>query len=389
MGLIKAAISGVRTTFGDQWLELMVIGNQSSDVLISKGIIKTTDPNGRDMSSNHKGSGAITDGTRVSVPEGYAFLVVENGGIKDIVTESGEYTWSTGTEPSFFKNEGIGKGIKDAIKQIGERIRFGGQFANEQMGVYIRLTEIMNNKFGTPSKIPYNDIRYGNIYIRSYGQYSFKIDNPVLLIANVTGLNFANSVTVKDIFNEQLKAEFVMNLISTISSVGNRNNMPFDMFIAKSMEFSGTVAEELTQSWSELRGIKIVSVAIESIEPDDESKEYIRELDKAMKIGSIPGYATMKQLDAMNKLAENEGAGTPNLFMGMGLGQVFGQNMANMGQMNNVQMPVNNSEVQQYNNFDTNNNASATIHNAKFCSECGHKLTGGEKFCPECGKRII
>lgn len=175
------------------------------------------------------------------------------------------------------------------------------------MGIYVKMTEILGNKFGTPSQIPYNDARYGNIYIRSYGSYSFKIDNPILFIANVTSLSFDENLTVEEIFSGQVKSEFIMNLISTISTVGNENNIPFDMFTANSVKFSGELAEKMTKLWCELRGIKLISVAIEAIEPDEESKEYIREIDKATKIGSIPGYVTMRQLDAMNKLAENEG----------------------------------------------------------------------------------
>lgn len=103
MGLIKAVFDSARTTLGDQWLDFMVLEPQPANVLMAKGVIKRTNPNGKQQTSNTKGSGAITDNTRVSVPAGYAFLVVENGAIKDIVVESGEYIWNTGTQPSVFK----------------------------------------------------------------------------------------------------------------------------------------------------------------------------------------------------------------------------------------------------------------------------------------------
>lgn len=396
MGLIKAAFNSARKTLGDQWAEFMVLPPQPANVLLAKGMIKSDDPNGSSSRGRDKGSGAISDGTRVSVPEGYAFLVTENGKIKDIVFEPGEYTWDTGTAPSVFSNQGVGKGIIEAFKQFGERIKFGGQFANEQYGVYVRLTEIMNNKFGTPTQMAYNDARYGNIYIRSFGRYSFRISNPIVLIANVTGLTFKENLTVDEVFDDQLKAEFIMNLVSGMSTVGRENNYPFDMFLSKSKDISNELSNVLTEEWSKNRGITIVSVAIEGIEPDEESKEYIREVDKSVKVGTNQGYVTMKQLEAMNKLAENQGGGVPNMFMGMGMGNAFGQTMQNMGNTNpgyttgyaNEQNNQQNNNQASSNTESTDDGNNANKTKPKFCSECGTKLNGTEKFCPNCGKDL-
>lgn len=408
MGLIRAAINSVRTTLGDQWADFIVLPNMPSNGIMAKGVMKSQDPDGDMNRTPNKGSGAISDGTRVSVPEGYAFMVVENGAIKDIVFEAGEYTWDTGTAPSIFSDEGFGKGIVNSFKEFGSRVKFGGQFANEQFGVYVRLTEIMNNKFGTPTQMAYDDARYGNIYIRSFGRYTFRVSNPIVLIANVTGLVFDSYLTVEEVFDSQLKSEFVMNLVSSMSSIGRENNYPFDMFLSKSKELSVKLAEVLTEEWSKSRGITIVGVAIEGIEPDEESKSYIREVDKAVKVGSNQGYVTMKQLEAMNKLAENEGGGAPNMFMGLGLGNMFGQTMSNMANPNNNNMYTTgyNNGVPQNNmqNFNQqtqtttqaeapvnneNLNDAATATGPKFCSECGTKLAGNEKFCPGCGRKLV
>lgn len=404
MGLIRAALNSARTTLGDQWTEFMVLPPQAPNVLLAKGIVKSEDPNGRQSRIPDKGTGAISDGTRVSVPEGYAFLVAENGAIKDVVFEPGEYIWDTGTSPSILASDGIKKGIVEAFKQFGDRVKFGGQFANEQYGIYVRLTEIMNNKFGTPTQMAYNDARYGNIYIRSFGRYTFRISNPITLIANVTGLTFNDYLTCDQVFDEQLKSEFVMNLVSSMSTIGRENDYPFDMFLSKSKDLSTQLANLLTEEWSKSRGLTIVSVAIEGIEPDEESKQYIREVDKAVKVGTNQGYVTMKQLEAMNKLAENEGGGTPNMFMGMGMGNVFGQNMQNMGNINqgnfttgyqneqnrNIQgnPNVENQNIATEAETNKNNSGQESTH-PKFCPNCGTKLNGDEKFCPNCGRKLV
>lgn len=110
------------------------------------------------------------------------------------------------------------------------------------------------------------------------------------------------NLTVEEIFSGQVKSEFIMNLISTISTVGNENNIPFDMFTAN-RNFQWIWMKKW-QNFGELRGIKLISVAIEAIEPDEESKEYIREIDKATKLGQYQVMLLCDNWMQMNKLAE-------------------------------------------------------------------------------------
>lgn len=47
------------------------------------------------------------------------------------------------TQPSVFKSETLGTGIKNAFKDFANRIRYGGQFANEQMGITLKWLKFL------------------------------------------------------------------------------------------------------------------------------------------------------------------------------------------------------------------------------------------------------
>ena len=116
----------------------------------------------------------------------------------DLCAEAGEYTYNTGTQPSLL-SEGLAKNIDEVFAEIGKRFSFGGQAATDQRIYYINTKELMGNKYGTPSPVPFRvvDQRAGidiDVSIRCFGEYSYRIVNPILFYTNVCG-NVENEYT--------------------------------------------------------------------------------------------------------------------------------------------------------------------------------------------------
>ena len=194
MGLVKAALGAASGVMGDQWKEYFTCSALPADVLAVKGEKKQS---GR-SANRHGSENIITDGSIVAVAEGQCALIVEQGKVVDLCAEAGEYTYNTGTQPSLL-SEGLAKNIDEVFAEIGKRFSFGGQAATDQRIYYINTKELMGNKYGTPSPVPFRvvDQRAGidiDVSIRCFGEYSYRIVNPILFYTNVCG-NVENEYT--------------------------------------------------------------------------------------------------------------------------------------------------------------------------------------------------
>ena len=180
MGLIKAAMGAAGGVMADQWKEFFYCDALDQDTLMIKGQ-KCTGA----RSSNTKGSdNIISNGTGIAEANGQCMMIVESGKVVELCAEPGEFVYDTGTEPSLFYG-GLGENIKKSFSEVGKRFTFGGEPAKDQRVYYFNTKEIMGNKYGTPSPIPFRimDQAIGfplDIKIRCHGEYSYRITNPML-----------------------------------------------------------------------------------------------------------------------------------------------------------------------------------------------------------------
>ncbi len=198
MGLIKAVFSGVGSTLADTWKEFFCCDAMSPNVLCVKGFKKT----GK-RSSNTKGDdNIITNGSVIVVNEGQCMIIVDQGKIVEICAEPGEYTF----------------------KIMGKRITFGGNAAHDQRIYYFNVKEITDNKFGTPSPVPfrvnYQDLgRSFTVGLRCNGMYSYRIADPLIFFTNVCG-NVSSAYT-RDMIDSTLHSEFMSQLQPAFAMLSN------------------------------------------------------------------------------------------------------------------------------------------------------------------------
>ncbi|MDD7055881.1 MAG: SPFH domain-containing protein [Selenomonadaceae bacterium] len=207
MGLIKAALGAAGGVLADQWKEFFVCESLDADTLLAKGE-KRTSSHGR--SSNTDGEdNVISNGSVISVADGQCALIVESGKVVELTAEPGAYTYNNSTEPSIFTGD-LGQGVRDIFAQIGRRFTFGGDAGKDQRVYYINTKEITGNKYGTPSDVPFSVVDAASglrllVRIRCFGQYSYRITNPILFYTNVAGN--AEDFYTRDTLDSQLKTE--------------------------------------------------------------------------------------------------------------------------------------------------------------------------------------
>lgn len=300
-------------------------------------------------------------------------LIVEQGKVVEVCAEPGEYTYDMSTEPSVFSGD-LGESIGKVFQNIGKRFTFGGEVPKDQRVYYFNTKEIVGNKYGTPSPVPFRvvDQRAGldiDIAIRCFGEYSFRVTNPLLFYTNVCGN--VDEMYRRDEIAGQMKAELLTALqpaFAKISEMGIR----YSALPGHASELAEALNQELSGKWHDLRGIAIVSFGISSVKANEEDEQMIKEMQRNtafMDPTRAAAHLVGAQAGAMQAAAANPNAGPAMAFMGMGMaGQAGGMNPQNLYQMGQ-QPPVNPSV--------------ATVASGWTCS-CGATATG--KFCPECGK---
>lgn len=407
MGLIKAFRGAVSSTLADQWKEYIYCDSLNSEILAAKGHTKA----GIFSGNKKKSSNVISDGSKIVVNDGQAMLVVENGRIVDVSTEPGGFIFQTGTEPSVFC-EGF-ENIRSAFDTMLERFGYGGQAANDQRVYYVNLKEIMNNKVGV-GDVPFRDSEFGfTVKLKGYGTYSYRIADPVVFFANVCA-------NVKETFprlaiQEQMRTEMQQAIQPALGRVALQG-VAYDQITLYTKEIVEALKQELAEQWMNLRGIELVSIAIASLRPDEESANKINQFQEsrvytnASMMGARLGSA---QANAMEKAAGNP-AGAFSGYMGMGMAQNaggmnagelyrMGQQQAAQGQGPQGQGVMPGQGPQQ----GWNCPSCGTLNQGKFCMECGAKKPAGAllyrcdkcgwtpedpthppKFCPECGDRF-
>ena len=393
MGLIKAAFGSFNGTMADQWKEFFYCEAMDKDVLVVRGQKQFSR-----RSSNKKGhDNIISNGSGIAVADGQCMLIVEQGKVVDICAEPGEYTYDTSTEPSIFTGS-LGKGIADTFRTIGKRFTYGGDTGKDQRVYYINTKELVDNKFGTPNPIPFRvvDRKIGldiDVAVRCSGVYSYKITDPLLFYTNVCGN--VDEVYYRRELEIQLKTEFISALAPAFGKLSDMEIRP-NQLSNHNTDIENAMNETLSAKWGELRGLKIVSVALNPVTLPEADAELIKQAQRtAIMRDPTMAAATLvgAQADAMKAAGANAG-GAMNGFVGMGMamnqGGINAQDLFAMGQKSApVAAPAPTADSWKC-------VCGATV-SGKFCRECGAKKPEGwtcacgsvndGKFCPECGAK--
>ena len=366
MGLIRAALGAAGGAMADQWKEYFYCESIPENVMAVKGLHRVS---GR--SSNYKGSeNIISNGSVIAVADGQCMIIVDQGKVTELCAEPGEFKYDASTEPSLFYGK-LGKNILDTFKNIGKRFTFGGEAPKDQRVYYFNTKELIGNKYGTPSPVPFRvvDQRAGidiDIAIRCFGEYSYRICDPILFYTNVCG-NVSGDYT-RDRLESQLKTELLTALQPAFAKISEQG-IRYSALPGHTMEMADALNDVLSSKWRNLRGLEIVSFGVSSVKASEEDEAMLKELQRNaafMDPTRAAAHLVGAQASAMQAAANNQNAGPAMAFMGMNMaGQAGGANAQSLYQMGAQQQA-----------------APAAAGWTCACGQSG--ITG--KFCPNCGK---
>ncbi len=381
MGLIKAALGATLGTLADQWKEYFTCDSIDNDTLMVKGQKVIS---GR--SSNTSGSdNLISQGSGIVVADGQCAIIVDQGIVREVVAEPGMFTYDASSEPTLFYGPLNKDKIKSVIGTAWERFKMGGVTGKDQRVYYFNVKEIIDNKFGTATPIPFRvvDRNVNNldldVSLRCNGMFTFRLTDPVSFYKKLGG-NVSDSYETETLL-PTLKQEFISGLQPALGKLSDLAIRPYAIpqHVDELCKFMNDV---LNEKWSE-RGISIVSIAINSVTLPEEDAKMLRDIQKAA-IMRDPTMAaaqlTAGQIDAMKTAAGNSN-GAMSGFMGMGFAQgAGGMNAGNLFAMGQQQQAAQQQMAQQ----QPQNPAPAQAAGGWKCS-CGTTNTG--KFCTNCGQK--
>ena len=373
MGLIKAITGAAGGVLADQWREYFYCDSLPANVIMRKGMKRVGS-----RSSNTKGNdNVITNGSVIAVADGQCMIIVDQGKVSEICAEPGEFTYDASTEPSLFYGK-LSETIPAVFANIGKRFTFGGEAPKDQRVYFFNTKELIGNKYGTASPVPFRvvDNNIGldvDISIKCFGEYSYRVSNPILFYTNVCA-NVTTEFTREQI-DGQLKSELLSHLqpaFARISEMGIR----YSALPGHTLEIGNALNEVLSSKWRDLRGLEIVSFGVSSVKANEEDEAMIKELQRnaVFRNPNMAGaHLVGAQAAAMQAAAANKG--------GMGaMGAFMGMNMAsNAGGMNAQQLFAMGQQQSQ----QPRQQAAAPAGGWK-CA-CGTTATGN--FCPNCGAK--
>ncbi|MCL2110124.1 SPFH domain-containing protein [Microgenomates group bacterium] len=335
MGLIKAVAGAVGGAFGDTWLEIVEPGSMDEFTFAVQGIPQKQNA-GR--GSNTSGSdNYISNGSKIRVPENTALIILDQGKIRDVALEAGEYTVDDKEAPSIFAGDGL---IKSLVSESFKRFKFGGQPSKQAIAYFINLKEIRGLTYGTPGPITYKDFSLAPegstkapvLRLVSRGRYSIRIIDPVLFVKNFLPAGVERYQANDDQATDQLFSEFITTFNATLNSLSK--TVEIADLPAHGPELAKAMTEEKGKdgSWVERWGIEIVSVGVEAVEYDEESQKLMDQYNTGLMMQGNVGNAYAQTTIAKAALAAGEsGGGAAMMGMGMGVGAMGGV-MAGMQQ---------------------------------------------------------
>lgn len=189
---------------------------------------------------------------------------------------------------------------------------------------FYKKTVIPDQKWGTVSPVKYIDPVYNfPVELIAFGNYSMQISDPKTFFVSLVGeREFFTSEQLKQIVNARIVHPMSDYLASSKISYNHIDEQREEIAHALVPKLGGVF---------EVLGFALVDFRIEGTDFDEQTKGRIGKIADtqathyaAQQVGV--SYKEMRQLDALNDAAKNEG-GAAGVFMGANAGQMLSQNL--------------------------------------------------------------
>lgn len=332
MGLTKAAINAIGSTFADQWHDFLTVpADIPTTAALFPAVRSGSHANRSPIASQSQA--IVTNGSKIVVPEGYGLLLFQDGALTGFADEPGGYIWYSDEveSQSIFTSDGP---FATLVEQSWERFKFGGRPGSQQLALFVTLKELPNNKFGTQSAVYWDDAYFKTqVGALTYGTYSMNIVDPILFAKRFVPANYLQAQAVFDFTDmknaaaAQLFSEVIGSLSAAFSSYANHSERGnrITKIQQDSIGFANSLsrAVEGSYQWKTTRGLAISNVSIIGIRYDEGSQELLRTVQRADALAGSRGNVNLQASVAAGiEAAGSEGGAGGILGLGLAAGSM-------------------------------------------------------------------
>ncbi len=239
----------------------------------------------------------------------------------------------------------------------------------QQVGaIYYLQKREMRGKFGTKEALTFRDDDFGLVRIRVFGQFSYKVHDPLLLITQFVGTKgYGHSQEVIDWMRDQI----IMNINDILGELKRDKKMNVADMPAYLEEIEQMVLARAKDEGARY-GIGIMKVIGININLPREVQEAV---DARASMGVLgTSYMEYQTAQAIRDLPNAGGGGAAGgtAAAGMGLGAGMGMGMMVPGMIQGGQ----------------GQGAPMVPSQAVKCPKCGNQMAADAKFCRQCGAPV-
>ncbi len=329
-------------------------------------VIEYVDPSGRELVHRipESGSGDFRLGSQLIVRESQTAVFFRDGKALDTFGP-GRHTISTANIPLL-------------VRLIS--IPFSGETPFKAEVYFVNMKDFLDLKWGTPEPIALRDSELGLVRIRSFGTYSMQVADPQLLVNKIVG--------AQGLYDSTQIANYLRGIIVSkmVDLMGETTASLFDMPRLYE-EFAAGVRAKAQDDFASV-GLMLKTMYVMSISPTEETAKAIDERAQMGAIGDMQAYLQFKAARAMGDAATSTGEAGTLTGAGVGLGAGVGVGAAMAGAITEAMKSGKEKAAQPTAEAATvacPNCGTANPAGAKFCNNCGTKLTPDTIECPNCG----
>jgi len=311
----------------------------------------------------------IKRGSRLIIRPGQNAIFLYNGKIEGIFTEEGNYAVESDIVP-----------FLTTLKSF----KFGFNTPLRAEILFVNTKEFLI-RWGTKNaiNIPTPQLK-GGLPIRSHGSFTIKVNDYMTLIDRIAGVK--QQFTIEDV-KERVLAKLNQLLMHWIAKEGK------DLFNLQinASDIANGIQTDLDMELFKI-GLTVTTFKISSFTYPDNIQKMIEKTASFDMVGDVNHYQRMSMIDSLN-YPSNTANHNMAAMAQMGASMAMGTEM-----MKHMQGTISNpsSQPQSVETFPCSHCQHLLVKGAKFCNECGTKVSsveqqqqeGRNKFCTECGTEV-
>lgn len=224
------------------------------------------------------------------------------------------------------------------------------------------------SKFGSSEPLTFRDNDFGIVRIRAFGQFSYKVTDPLLFITQFVG---TKGITSSEEILGWLKDQVIMVLNDTLGELKTSKKLSILDMPAHLQDIEQICLSKLNSETGPY-GLKILKFVGLNLNLPEEVQAAVDKRGAMAALGvNYMQYQTGKAIEGIGIGAQKggEATGFATLGAGLGAGYVFGSEMSKGIQREITGAQQENEEI-------------------RTCPACHEKISLNAKFCPGCGKPV-